>query len=51
MSEWKHIRNILVVISSAIFIFQSIEAFTKFLESPTVTAKSQTTWNKIEKPR
>ena len=51
MQKWKCIRNILIVISFAIFVMQTYEAMIKYWKSPTVIINSETTWENIEKPR
>ena len=49
--EYKTIRRILAVALFVIFVYQSKVALTKFFEAPTVVIKSETSWDKIEKPR
>ena len=42
MLEWKCVRNILIVISFAIFVMQTYEAMIKYWKSPTVIINSET---------
>ena len=51
MSASKNIRNIIVIASVIVFIYQSGVALKKFWISPTVIINSVTSWKKINKPR
>ena len=51
MLDVKEVRNILAVLGFLIFSYQTFQAVTTFISSPTVVIKSETTWENIKKPR
>ena len=51
MEKWKYTRRLLMLLAMLIFIYQTYSALTKYFESPTVIINSETTLDKIQKPR
>ena len=49
--EYKRVRNLIALTFFIIFLYSCFTAISVFIESPTVVIQSETTWDKIQKPR
>ena len=51
MFESGYMKNLFVLTTTAIFVYQSQFAIRNYLDSPTIVIKSVTSWQNIVKPR